>query len=789
MTNHQDYLTSIMMPDDKRKSFERGNSIKKYFYHWPLFIVFLLIFMPLAIYYASTLSPIYEVKASLIIKNDKKNLSTQSSALHEIDLINSAKTIENEIEILRSKRLISRVIDDLKLKFDYQLRNGQRKTDLYKSSPVIFDLLKPGKDKSDNKILITIVDQNHFDYITGNGAPRRLLFDKTYNSNVGSWKLKPQKDILKYKGKTIDINIYDQEKLSLQYQNLIDVNLSNKLSSIVVLTLSDSNAQRGTDILNSLIVNYNLETSNDKNKDLKNTISFLDQKIESLSGDLGSSEKDIEGFKSSRGLTDIAMQTKVSLENLQMNDIKLNDANIQLDLINRIDKYVNTAENSEKAPSANGITDIGLTNLIEKLSKLQLQYEELSATTPETSPDFDPIKRQMVSTRAAIKESVRNIKFSLQSTRDKLKLYNSRFETSIKSIPTQERQYVDIKRQQSSKESLYTYYLQKREEAAANYAAILTDDKVIDPAYADLPKSKKSMAYLAGIFLSFGFPIGIIFARNAFSDSIHSQNDIKDLLGDNIPIVAEVPFDSKKSQIAVNNKNSSPTSEQFRSLRTRLHYLHDKKANGRVTLVTSSIPSEGKTFISTNLSISLALTERRTILLELDMRKPMIREALKLQDNKLGLSDYFMGNAEISEIIQDSPTDPNLKVISSGSSVPNPSELLERKRLATLITYLKDHYDDIIIDSPPTHLVPDATIVSPLTDVCLYVMRQGHTNKKEVVFLNELILQRQLINVSIVFNGVENKRHGYGYTYDNSYYSPSGKYQRYNMFSDFSKRF
>lgn len=786
MTSKNEQFTTFVIPE-KSDDFDFLSIIKKYLYHWPLFLVFLLLIAPVAYFYAQTLSPLYEVKASFLIKDDKKNSVSQTSALHEIDLINSAKVIENEIEILKSRKLITQVVNDLNLYVNYQTKDGLKTIDLYDTSPIKINFIKKNSDFADVSFKIKIVDGKSFDLITENKEAKRYLFNTSYKNSFGSWSIKPTVNFDDYTHEPIDIVISDLESVVIDYQKMIDASISNKLSSTIVISLSDSNPKRGKDILNQLLYNYNLASSTDKNKDLKNTVTFLDQKIAELSEDLGTSEKGIENYKSSKGLTDIDLQSRVSLENLQTNDEKLNQATIQLDAIKRIDNYVNSAQNSEKVPSANGITDESLNSLIDKLSNLQLKYQELAATTPETSPEFEPINRQIKTTKQTIRETVRNIKLSLQSTRDKIKSYNSSIENSIRNIPTQEREYVNIKRQQSSKAGLYTYYLQKREEVAANYAATLTDDKIIDQAYAGLPINPKKNIYAISALLLLLLPTGVIYLRSVISNKILKLSEIQSAI--DLPVIAEIPIENEGNPIAINAGPSTATSEQLRALRTKLHYIHGEKSKGRVTLVTSSIPGEGKSFVSTNLSISLALTQRKVVLLELDMRKPKITKVFNINKDNLGLSDYFMNKASITSIVQASVIAPNLDIISSGTSIHNPAELLEKSELKVLIEELRKTYDDIIIDSPPVHLVPDAITVSKQADVCLYIVRQGITSKNELTFLQNLIDQDQLRNVSIVFNSINSVKHGYGYKYDNSYYNHKKSNVLHSIFSDFKNRF
>ncbi|RZK25543.1 MAG: hypothetical protein EOO43_05240 [Flavobacterium sp.] len=369
MTSLNEQFTTFVIPE-KSGEFDFISTFKKYLYHWPLFLLVLLFIAPAAYFYAQTLSPLYEVKASFLIKDDKKNPISQSSALHEIDLINSAKIIENELEILKSRSLITQVVKDLNLDINYQAKDRLKIIDLYDTAPIEIHFIKKNANSEAKSLKIKIVDDQSFDLLSADREPKRHLFNTQYTNSLGSWSIKPTANFKDRTIEEIDIIVSNLESIVIDYQKMIDASISNKLSSTIVISLSDSNPERGKDILNQLLYNYNLASSSDKNKDLKNTITFLDQKIEELSGDLGTSEKGIENYKSSKGLTDIDLQSKVSLENLQTNDAKLNQATIQLDIIKRIDAYVNSSQNSEKVPSANGITDESLNNLINKLSNL-----------------------------------------------------------------------------------------------------------------------------------------------------------------------------------------------------------------------------------------------------------------------------------------------------------------------------------------------------------------------------------------------------------------------------------
>ena len=780
------YTTFILPEKKNQQSTDLKSTINRYLYHWPLFILGLALALTAAFIYLQIAKPVYEIKATLLIKDEKKT-PDQQSALHEIDLVNSSKIIENEIEILKSKQLISQVIQDLQLGTNYQKKDGLSSQDLYKSSPVKLTLLNSTGNYTQGTINLVIENQKSFLIIMSNGKLKEFQFGTVLKNSFGTWKLEPTQRLQQYQGATIKITIADPEKLALQYQKAIDVSLLNKLATAVVLSMTDQVAQRGKDILNRLIFNYNSAETIEKNRETKSTLDFLDQRIATLSGELAVAEKGIEGFKSSRGLTDMSSDSKVSLENMQANDTQLNAVNVQLSVIEGIEKYINSAQNSGKAPATLGIADPALSSLIEKLAQLQLQRDQLLATTPETNPDFEPINRQISTTRAAIKENVRNIKSSLLSTKGKLQSFNSRFESSIKNIPTQEREYVSIKRQQAIKESLYTYLLQKREEVSVNYASTLSSDRIVDQAYAGPAKGpQKPIAYAVAFLLGIGLPAGLIYARNSLNNKITTLQEIKDTV--EIPVITELPYEATQNAIVINSSTTA-ISEQFRTLRTKMYYLYGEKEHGRVTLLTSSVPGEGKSFVSSNLALALAYSGRKTIVLELDLRKPQLIKSFNRSVDHAGMTDFILGKATLSDIIQPSGIEPNLDLISSGTIVNNPSELLERKQLKELISSLRNVYDDIIIDSPPVHLVPDAIILSRSTDFTLYIVRQGFTDKSELNFIKELNDQKQILNMNIVFNGIDRMKYGYGYKYNDKYYDQGKKSKDWNsVFSGFFNR-
>lgn len=783
-------ITNIIIPEEKKRSRNIRSVIVKYLYHWPLFLISILLAISVVVVYLHFAKPVYEITATLIIKDNMK-APEQQSALSEIDLVSSSKLIENEMTVLKSNRLISEVVKELNLGISYSEKNGLDTKDLYKSSPVKLILLKAAPsaprgsaESNDNEIAIVIKDKNTFLLKNKDKPNKEYAFNTPLSNHLGTWKLEATDLLPKFKDATVHVEVLDPAEVVLQYQKAIEVSSTDKLATSISLTLEDQVAQRGKDVLDQLISDYSQSGTQENEQKTKATLVFLDRRLDSLSSELNVSEAGIEGYKSSRGLTDISAESRISLENMQDNDKQLNEVNIKLSIINGIESYVNSSK-SGQAPATMGIEDPALNSLVENLSRLQLQRDRLLAISPETNPDFDPINRQIATTRAAIKENIRSIKSSLINTRSKLQSFNAGFESSIKKIPTQERQLVSSKRQQSVKEGLYTYLLQKREEIATNYANIVSVDRVVDQAYAGPAKTPKKIVFLAMAFLlGIALPVGIVYGREKLNDAITDAQEIKDAV--DISIIGEISFEKTPGLISVKTAGTNAISEQLRTLRTNLHYLYGEKTTGRITLVTSSIAGEGKSFISSNLGLTFAHIERKTVILEMDLRQPKLRETFEIKTDGPGITEFLNGKATFADIVHPSGLNPYLHVIGSGAVVSNPSELLERKQLTALIAELRETYDDIIIDSPPVHLVPDALILSRLADVTLYIIKQGYTSGSELDFLNDLNNKKQLTNMQIVFNGVERAKYGYGYKYSNSYYNNP---EKKTIFSDFWKRF
>jgi tyrosine-protein kinase Etk/Wzc len=742
--------------------------INRYLRYWPLFTVSLLIALGAALFYLRYVKPVYQIKSTLTIQDE--TTVPKKSTLQELDLVTSPKVIETEIEVLKSRRLIRQGVDELGLGISYELKTGFFTRDLYQDSPFKLVLLQPFDGSEDRVLYLSLVSPTSFTLEGLGKAERTFSMGETVQSDFGAWRLEPTTHVRQYIGATIKVGLQNPEKVTERYQKGIEAVMLSKKAPTLSLTVNESNAERGKSILNYLTKAYNDASVAEQSRISQSTISFINERLSYITKELNTYEQEVESYRSQRGLTDISSQSQIYLENNQANGNRLNEVNVQLNVIEGLERYLNTVQTDEKAPSTVGITDPGLSSLIEKLSQLQLQREKLLATTPADNPLFEPLNRQLASTRAAIRSNVQGIKASLLNTRKQLQSYNSSISGNIRSMPRKERQLGGIKRQQAIKENLYTYLLQKREELSLKYASATADVRVVDAAFVGgIVWPKKPLVLTMAMLLGLGFPMLIALIREYPHKRVTSREEIELKLA--LSVLAEVHQSGKLPNGLISDQPSGIVAEQFRALRTVLRALPVGKQPGRVILVTSSIAGEGKTFVSTNLAVSLAASGRRTVFCEFDLRRPGATGFTKSTEATYpGLSELLTGSSTLAQVIQQPEGQSNLHFINSGAPNANPAQLIDSHSTAELILQLRELYDYVIIDSPPVHLVSDARILAPYADLTLYVVRQGATPVEELDFIQRLTISKEFQELHLIFNGINKAKHGYGYQYDESYY-------------------
>ncbi|RYY08147.1 MAG: polysaccharide biosynthesis tyrosine autokinase [Sphingobacteriaceae bacterium] len=757
-------------------------------YHWPLFLIGVLITTGFAYFNVRSQKPSYEVAAKLLV-NDGKS-SGESSALEKLNVTEASKGIDNEIEILRSRPLVLEAIKNLNLWINYEEKGKYYQKDVYATTPVIFKYLSRGQFTGQQVFDVVILADNHFALLKSNGETINASFNNTFSNSFGSWKLEKTKNTEQYIGKQIRITLQNPDATSGSYQGRIKVAATSGGSNLLNVSFSDEVPERGKVFLDALFKNYVLKTKENKNFATANALKFLNTRLDTISRELNEAERKIGSYKSSNKFTDISAKGGTYLGNVQSNDAKLAELNIQLDQLSGVENYVNSSRNDDNVPVTAGVNDGSLSGLVGQLSTTIQQRNKLLATTPESNPIFDPINKQIKSIKGAIKETIRGVRSSLEITKNQLQSNNAKFESSFQQVPAQEKEFVNMTRQKSLKEDQFLYLSQQRETIALNYASTLSDVQIVDePHDAGLTPSKAPLILSTAFLLGLLLPAGFVYGRNAIKNHIIDKREIES--STNTPVVSEINYEEGNSLQSITSRNGNIFGEQIRELRTKLLHLHQKNSTSRVTLFTSSTSGEGKSFITSSLGLAIAASGRKSVILELDLRKPKISKNYNLDPDHLGISDYLSGKVtDIQQIIQPSSIRPELFIIGAGSIPDNPSELLENYRMQELIDELKKQFNDILLDTPPIHLVTDAMIIANMGDVTLYIVRQGYTSKEELEFIKRIKKEKRLPNLNIVFNGVQNQKYGNSYHYDNSYYAKDTKKTSVKtVFKNFLSRF
>jgi tyrosine-protein kinase Etk/Wzc len=739
-----------------------GVKISRYLRYWPLFILSISLCVGLGYIFLRSGVPIYTVYAKILINGENTGQEVQ----HEAAKSANDKQVDDEIEILTSRTIMEQVVKDLDLATDYYSVDKLRLTDLYNSSPVKLTLTKVARPIVGQYYDIIIKDDHSFIFKQAHSLSN-FEFGNKFKSDVGIWKLEATKDVGNFIGQTIRITLTDPQSVTDKFLSTFNAYLTKEKSSIVELSIKETVPQRGADVINRAIKVYNLASIDYKNKINKSTLKFLNDRLDSITSELTVVEKRVENYKSSRGITDISSESSKYLDNVKSTDSKLNELDIQLLILNQLEKYINSPNNDDKVPATTGITDGPLLAMVDQLLKLESQKDRLLANTPEKNPIFISINREISSTKRAIRENIKGIRGSLMATRSQFRIYNSKFESSIKKLPGQEREFITIKRQQSIKEELYMYLLQKREEAGVTNASKLLDSRIIDEAHFGAPETHNvNFTYALAFIVGLVFPAGVLFAKDSLNTKIINVFEIEDAVY--APVLGELAFQKTQQVISILDGSRSMFSEQLRTLRTKLRHINGKSEGGKLTLLTSGMPGEGKSMISRNLGAVMAAAGRRTVIIDVDLRKPQLAKAFNLP-NEIGLGNYLAGETTREEIIQPSSVHPLLFIIGSGLEVNNPSELLESPMMEDLFDWLRMQFDEIILDTPPIQLVTDALILTKYCDTNLYVIRQDYTYRSQFKYVNQLCNDESVKNLHIIFNGVKAQA-GYGdqkkYAYD-----------------------
>jgi capsular exopolysaccharide synthesis family protein len=745
--------------------------ITKYIMYWPVFVILFILAVAGAYMYLRYATPMYEATATLILKDEKKG-AEDSKLMESLNMISTKKIIENEIEVLQSRTLMDNVVKSLHLYAPVSQEGKIRTVSAYHFSPLMVQAFNPDSIRETKKVFLKYDERKGT--VILNDVPVGSV-NEWLNTPYGKLRFVPNKRYIpSTTGKPFFFSLFQVKDVTKIILLNLKVTASSKLSSIINLSCRDEEPQRAEDILNQLIVMYDRAAIDEKNSLAKNTLQFVEDRLNIVSKDLDSIEKNVQRYKAGAGASDISAQGQYILQNVSNNDQELGKINMQLAALEQVDKAITTGAGSVM-PSSIGVADPNLTQMMTELNTKELEYEKLRKTVAENNPMLVSLRDQINRIKPNIAENLSSQRRNLEASRSSLSVTNNKYNSMLSTIPQKERQLIEMSRDQNIKNGIYSFLLQKREESELSYASTLSDSRVVNKAQATkFPVSpNKIMIYLAALAVAFGICIVFISAREAFSRKVLYRYELENMT--NIPIIGEVAFNKSKESVVIEAGKRSFIAEEFRKIRVSLHFLGIDATHKKI-LVTSSIPGEGKSFIAANLGISNSLTGKKVVLVDIDLHNPGLGRIFDKTPEDAGVSDYLMGKKEPKDIIKKVPGHDNLYFVSSGTLHESPSELLLNGKINDLVAYLEENFDLVVMDTAPVVLVTDAHILSKLSNATLYVVRHKYTPKMLIKRIDENMKINPLTNPAIVFNGVKMRgffKNNYGYGYDYVY---GGKY-------------
>jgi capsular exopolysaccharide synthesis family protein len=742
--------------------------------NWFWFVLSVVVCCGAATLYLLWAPKVYTRTASVLIKDDSKGGGiSESAAFEDLGMFNVKRNVDNEVLVFKSKQLMSAVAHRLHLDVNYTVKEGLRTVDLYTRSPIVLQFLEV-EESQEFSLNATVLSENQVllsDFSDVSSSEIIATLHDTIATAVGKVLVTPTLYYTDaYYNLPVSITKRDIAQVVDDYTGRLQVALANKTATIINLSLKDVSIPRTEDILNTLIAVYNEAAINDKNQISVNTSNFINERLIIIEKDLGAVDTDIEVFKRENQLTDIQSETGMYLrESSQYSQEDLGLEN-QKALAGFIRDYLtDPSRNADLIPANTGISDVNIETQISEYNNTLLKRDRLISNSSSRNPVVMNLNNSLGAMKQTIIRAVDNLIVGLDIKIRNVQERNRQNIRRISEVPAQQRYVLSIERQQKIKEELYLYLLNKREENALTQAITESNARIIDPANGSnapvAPQTK--IVLLAAFILGIVIPSGSLWLKNTLNTTVRSRKDVEDVLS--IPILGEIPLRKKKEtsrEVVVRESGRDPVSEAFRIIRTNMDFMQVKTDYMQVVMFTSFHPGAGKTFISINLAASVALTHKKVILIDLDIRKRTLTSLVQKEANPVGITHYLSGRvADFHTLIHKKEVNglDNLDVIYAGPVPPNPAELLLSQRLDVLINELKKEYDHIFLDNVPSGMVADAPIVNRVADLTIYVVRAGLMDRRQLPDLERMYRQERFKNMSVILNAINYKQAGYGY--------------------------
>lgn len=747
--------------------------------HWGWFLLSVIIFLALGRLYLATKSNVFLRQAVMLVKDDggqgarRSNISTD--ALMQLNGVLAGASVKNEVYILHSFQLAQEVARDLQLDVMYSVRSGLRNVSLYDVRPFTVQFQTDFTVPASFKLTIddsrggTMTDICYGDPMEESDHTEKVEWGKTVQTPFGSFVVTPIAEQLEaFMGMTVSVQRISMEDAAIILYNKVTSSEIDKESTLVRITCTDTNIQRADDILNGLLEAYKRSIIDDKNQIAKSTADFIEDRIGLIYSELNDVEGQLAKFKQSSGMVDVKASSDAFISQISTARQRTVQAETQYSMVEYLVDYL-TKNISDKGliPTMGGISDVGIASQIQNYNQLMLQRNRLAGNTSENSPTIQDMDTSLSQMRNAVLASLKGYSNSLKLQVDKARKEEAGLVGNLQAVPQKEKEVIDIARQQTIKQTLYTYLLNKREETALQLAITEANIRIVEHPFGSrmpiAPRTKviMFMALLVGLIVPFLF----FWLKNFLDTTVHGRRDVTKYT--TIPILGEVPHSKGgvgDTEIIVESQKDDILAEAFRLIRFNMPFINK---DARVIMFTSTMPGEGKTFISMNLAATIGLTGKKVVLVDADIRK-RTRSRLASLDGKYGLTSYLAGNIDdVSSLIVTKDKACNLDFLPAGIMAPNPAELLMSNRLEQCVEELKKLYDYVIIDNVPAQVVADAGIVNRVAELTIYVLRETKVDRRYLPELERLHQEKKFNHLCIVINDsrAENRKYGYGYGY------------------------
>lgn len=768
----------------------------KYVRFLPLFVLSVALSLLIAFLYLRYTIPVYNVGGTM-------NIKSEQGGSREKDVVgmlvnDRAENIQSEIEVLKSSPLMQRVVDSLHLQFSYYIKGKIKKNvNIYKQGPFIVEALQINDSSRAFTLKIKFLNEKQFrinDEVTAS-------FGQGFKNANGLFRLIKT-------GAPISSNDYSAEWMPTAvaagvHAGSIYVVPKTPGTGILSIGIRTTNPIMGADIVNKLMSEYGIYSKEQKKQSSTQILEFIEERLGYYRNKLDSLKNDLLAYQLRNNLIDEEAQSGSIFDKLTDIDKAVNEQTQQLNIASLVDEYLRDKRNEfAKVPSTLNLQDVTFSQLVGEYNKAQIGRQELlDANVPVSNPAVKEVSAQVEKLRTSILENVKNIRASLSGSIERLRNISGQNQSQLRAMPEKVKELAQKRAEVLSNEGMFKLLQEKREETAITISSTIPNSNIINMAYPSgtpIKPNRKAVQILA-ILLGLSLPALFIFAAEVLNDKVTTRFDIEKIT--QVPILGEIGHSYSENVLVVNKATRSMVAEQFRIIRSNLQYILSKKEKPTI-LVTSSFSGEGKSYVSTNMGAVLALAGKRTVILEFDIRKPKVLSGLKMQRGP-GITNFLVGKGDLKDMVRPVPEHENLFVLGCGPVPPNPSELLLDPKLDEMFEWLHNHFDVVIIDTAPVGMVSDAMTLGRFADCTLYLVRQGHTFKKQVVLIDEFYKGNKLPRVSIIINDVKLKpgygyygygRYGYGYGYGyGSYYEeetpPQNLLERFLNFLDVRKLF